>query len=312
MASSEVIQMEFAVAPPGGFASSYDKAVAGNFAFLIPGDETLFIGGGALNGAVGKLLLEEAGQPVPFDRNEDGTYKKVKDSSGKDVVSYDHTHCRYMVLHQALFEHARRQAGRTFIANPDDIAKSRATVQFAAARTYSDSVHTFGAVFLSIFTGAHRPFNEVKNVGVLYAVGPLGVNARAEGEAPPEPGRQALVKTNPAEFLEEIYKIGMNVIQVVLDANKVLTDDKIEIIRVPIVAGGTFRNPETTPKDVGLAILWGIHDALSLVHPSLRPKVQLMPDKNLQSAYADYASGIDRRVSHLYERIPPPATHIVS
>lgn len=310
MASTEIIRMEFAVAPPGGFASSYDKAVAGNFAFLIPGDETLFIGGGALNGAVGKLLLEEAGQPIPFDRNADGTYKKVKDASGKDVVSYDRERCTYMVLHQALFEHARRQAGRTFIANRADIEKSRATVQFAAARTYSDSPHTFGAVFLSVFTRTHRPYNEMKNVGVLYAVGPLGINARAEGEAPPEPGRQALVKTDPAEFLAEIYKMAMNAIQLVVDANKDLTDDKIEIIRVPIVAGGTFRNPETTPKDVGLAILWGIHDALAPVHPSLRPKVQLMPDKNLQSAYADYESGIDRTVSPLYALIPPP-THIM-
>jgi len=283
----------FAQAPAGGFAASYEKGQAKNFAFLIPGDEELFVGGGALNGAVGKLLMMEGKQAIAFDRGSDGKITMVTDHNGKEVPKYDKEKCPYAFTQKRVFDKARQAliaTGKptTYNSEGSDLGKN-APMSLCAGRVYSRSTHPFGAAFINVFKKSSCPFNN-HNVALLYTVGALGRNMKAEGEGKPDKERADLVKTNVKEFLQELYLTGENVVQLVLDYNKSRTpiQPAIEVVRFPIVSGGIFIHPEVTPKEVALALLWGIHSAFAGASPSELFTVELMPGDPMQKAYQDY------------------------
>ena len=75
----------------------------GDLAFLIPGDEELFVGGGALNGAVGKLLFEHANQPmIQFEKDASGKFVTVKEGD-KEVPKFGKETCPYKKTMSAIF-----------------------------------------------------------------------------------------------------------------------------------------------------------------------------------------------------------------
>lgn len=307
--------MTFASAQPGSFAASYEKTPTSNFAFLVPGDEELFLGGGALNGAVGKLLLEHAAQPIAFERDTQGNYVMEQDAgTGRDAAKFDKNLCLYRKVHETIFQKARAKRNSMAIARPNDLDKAP-FLAFCAARTYSDCDRPFGTVFLDIFKREHRPFSE-KNVALLYAVGALGCNRKAEGEGVVDPQRAQYVKTDVRDFLEELFKTGANLMQLVLEYNCHAEYDPdlpaVEVLRLPILSGGVFIHPDVTPREVALALIWGVHSALlSALDPSSCVKIELMPGNDMRGAYDLYRTGATPRdwkttngKRSLFRRIP--------
>jgi len=309
------LEMAFAEAPPGGFASSYERKPQKNSAFVIPGDEELFVGGGSLNGAVGKLLLESGQHPIAFERDIVGNYVMVRDAgTGREVPKFSKGQCVYRGAHEKLFQKGLAKRNRMVVASTADIGD--APLSFAAARVYSDSDKPFGAAFLNIFKKENCPFSE-KNVALLYTVGALGRNQKAEGEGVVDIERAKYVKTNVRDFLEEIYKTGQNLAQLVVEYNarRARSDNGqpgIDVVRVPIVSGGVFINPGTTPKEVALALLWGLHSALAGVGGDNRVEIELMPGADMQSAYDYYRSGAkpsdwnSPERKNIFQKIPCP------
>jgi len=280
--------MTFAQAPPGGFASSYEKVQNDNYAFLIPGDEELFVGGGSLNGAVGKLLFEHAKQPIQFEKDNDGKYVTVKEN-GKDVPKFTKDTCPYKKTQKALFDKGLKTKNTMVIADKSEIGSL--PVVFSGGRTYSDCSHPFGSVFIHIFKPENCPFGEQQNAALLYTVGALGQNAKAPGEGTPDPARAAFIKNDVKDFLYEINQTGESTVQLVFDYNqhaKKMNLPVIKIIRLPVVSGGVFIHPDITPKEVALALIWGAHNGLSKNGGEL--SIELMPGKATEEAYADYQS----------------------
>lgn len=286
------IAMTLAQPPPGEpFARSYEENPIGNFGFLVPGDEELFVGGGALNGAVGKLLLKTADQKIPFVLDDQGGYMMVEEEGNK-VPLYRKDECLYRRMNERLFSKARTTGFRNklVVAEPADIGE--APVDFAAARVYSDHTHPFGAGFLSIFKSGHRPYGCDKNVALLYTAGPLGRNKRAPGEGAPDETRAALVCDKAEDFVLEIFLTARNLMKMVIEYNVHIEQmaglPRIDIVRFPIVSGGTFIHPDVNQMQVALALLWGLHAALRTGLPANRPNVELMPGKAMEDAYKMY------------------------
>lgn len=283
--------MEFAKAPEGGFAASFEKEQSRNFAFLIPGDEELFVGGGALNGAVGKLLFEHANQPmIQFEHDADGKFATVEEN-GKQVPKFTKDTCPYKKTQTALFQKALQSKDKMIVADASEIGDL--PLQFSAGRTYSDCTHPFGSAFIHIFKAENCPFSVAQNVALLYSVGALGINAKAPGEGAPKPERQEFVKSDVKDFLFELFMTGTNVIQLVLDYNSHASQNSlpaIQVVRLPIVSGGIFLHPDITPKEAALALIWGVHKALA-GNSGTSLDVQLMPAKAMEDAYGDYSNG---------------------
>jgi len=305
--------MVFATAPPNGFAASYEKTPQKNFVFLIPGDEELFLGGGALNGAVGKVLLEHGKQPIAFERDMDGKYVTVKEKE-RDVPKFDKAGCVYRRVHKALFPKARASRNTVIFGTSEDIAANSA-LSFSCARTYSDCDKAFGAAFLDVFKKDNRPHSN-KNIGCVYTVGVLGKNAKAEGEGEVEAERAKYIKTDVHDFLNELYNIGENCTQIVLDYNATQDHSKdaapaVEVIRFPIVSGGVFIHPEVTPREAALALIWGIHSSMGNASQATRIDVELMPGKDMQAAYDMYRQGAlpsdwnTPEKKNIFQLIPP-------
>merc|ERR1712151_241960 len=137
----------------------------------------------------------------------------------------------------------------------------------------------------------------------VYAVGPLGKNAKAEGEGPVEEDRILLVKDCPEEFLEEVTNTGKNAVCAVLEYNATHARDQerpsIEVVRVPIISGGIFKHPEVEKSEVAFALLQGIHLALASVDASVRPEIQLMPSPEMSIAYSKYMESFSHQCSRL-------------
>eukprot|EP00811_Abedinium_folium_P036042 NODE_8788_length_1469_cov_10.631148.p1 GENE.NODE_8788_length_1469_cov_10.631148~~NODE_8788_length_1469_cov_10.631148.p1 ORF type:complete len:395 (-),score=95.49 NODE_8788_length_1469_cov_10.631148:283-1344(-) len=285
-----LLRFELVPPGPGGFPACYDDAPFCNHVTLVPGDENLFVGGGAMNGAVGKLLLEKAGHPIAFER-EGGEYIMAPDpSTGRPAAKFDMERCPYRDMHHELFQRARACVGSSVIADRGLISKTGVPADLAAARVYSSSAHPFGVALLTLFAEERRPLS-ARNVGMLYTVGALGRNKRAEGEAAPDEEREKLVKTDARQFVAELFMTGANVMQLAADVNAMLRNngrEPIGAVRVPTVSGGTFIHPEVKVEEVGLALLWGIHSSLATVAPELRPRVELM---GMEAAYALYWRG---------------------
>mmetsp|Transcript_52540 Transcript_52540/g.119666 ORF Transcript_52540/g.119666 Transcript_52540/m.119666 type:complete len:1004 (-) Transcript_52540:1740-4751(-) len=277
-------------APPGQFAASYEPNPARVHAFLCPGDEELFLGGGALNGAVGRLLLENAGQPIAF-RRADGQYlQRVDPTTQRSVPWFEMEDCWYRQLHRRLFAAARKSAGDVVLERPAD-----GPVQLSLCRVYSDGRFPFGAAFVNIFRPTARPFVNERNAALVYTVGALGINQRAEGEERPSAEREALVCKVPEVFVSELWKTGLNIGLCILEYNQKFAGQEnlpaIQVFRFPIVAGGTFINPQVTPTEAALALIWGFHTAFSGAS-SAAPRLEAMPGAPMEEAVQFYQRGL--------------------
>mmetsp|Transcript_56904 Transcript_56904/g.124826 ORF Transcript_56904/g.124826 Transcript_56904/m.124826 type:complete len:372 (-) Transcript_56904:219-1334(-) len=303
---SEVLSATFAQLVPGlPFADSFEKAPEKNFVFLIPGDEELFVGGGALNGAVGLKLQKDGKQPLGFSIDAKGEVEKIADqNTGKMVPKYDHQKCPYAKLHRFLYEKARR-AKETVVEELSDF--HGAPLLFASCRSYKDTAEPFGAAFLTIFKKVNRPYSP-KNVGLCYTVGALGRNKRAEGEEAASAAREALVVKDKKKFLKEIFMTGTNCMALITHynqkhANKKLADGtvlpRIEVFRSPIVAGGTFMHPDVTPEATALSLLWGYQAKVEDKSPAL----ELMPEAAMKNAYQKIQDRVGPDSDMLYEEI---------
>eukprot|EP00812_Abedinium_dasypus_P011672 NODE_5221_length_601_cov_415.505495.p3 GENE.NODE_5221_length_601_cov_415.505495~~NODE_5221_length_601_cov_415.505495.p3 ORF type:complete len:129 (-),score=37.48 NODE_5221_length_601_cov_415.505495:198-551(-) len=66
---------------------------------------------------------------------------------------------------------------------------------------------------------------------------------------------------------------------------------RIDIIRVPLIGGGTFLHPQVSKKEVALCLIWAFHRAFSAAQESVRPQVELMPSPEMQEAHTMYEGG---------------------
>mmetsp|Transcript_140081 Transcript_140081/g.314581 ORF Transcript_140081/g.314581 Transcript_140081/m.314581 type:complete len:339 (+) Transcript_140081:35-1051(+) len=304
------LECQFAPADPGQHAAPYDAEPAGNFAFVVPGDEELFVGGGALNGAVGQLLQLRANHPLAFEVDETGAVKKVKDHQGKMVPSFTKEKCPLSKLHHAVFAQAKKKTNVPAEATSLEIAESyqdcnvRDVVKSCTGLASFVGEKPFCAAFLSTFKPVYRPFNP-QNLGLVYCVGPLGINQKADGEGEPDPERERFVYNDPQEFLARIFDVAANVMKCVEFHNKAAEPgDRVEVIRVPVVSGGTFMNPKVNQTQVALALLWGLESG------NEGTRVELMPSDAMREAYTLYRQDVlpstyqsDTKVEKPFERI---------
>jgi len=288
--------------------------------FLVPGDEKLFVGGDSLNGAVGRLLLEQAGQPIAFSFSE-GEYAMETDPvSNRTCPSFSKRGCPYRKMHEQLFARARAYENTSITASSDEIGQAPAL--FAAARAYNREAQPFGAAFLSIFQQGCRPFGSERNLGLVYTIGPLGNTLDARGSETVDSVRAGWVQHEPQDFVNELFKTGWNALQLVLDYNAWLADQtscrrrrpRIQTVRVPIIAGGVFKHPDVQPHECALALIWGMHAALACVVPEERPHrptVELMPGTAMEVAHRLYQEGARPRDwgatrNNLFEKLLRP------
>lgn len=224
----------------------YEKARghdAPNFATVDPGDETLFVGGGALNGAIGRVLAAECDAPHrPLQAIE-----------------------RYTPLHERMLELARARPPGTLLPAGDDLLREHGALVWSGCRLFDGVFKSFGAVFVHIFEPAARPLGS-HNVGMVYTVGPLGKNCRAPGEPEPTPERAALVLSDAPAFGGFLRKTAESLAMAVADYNGQAAArglPPIQCLRVPLISGGTFRHPSFSKIDCARCILSGIQDAAS-------------------------------------------------
>jgi len=293
----QTFEMSFATAT-FGVAAPYDEEPSKHFAFLVPGNEELILGGVGLNGAVGKLLLEYADQPIPFERGSDGKYVMTKDETGRSVPKFHKSHCSYKKTHEAMLQ-ACSELNAAVVGLPSSMPED--PLCMSGARVYCDPSEPMSTAFLHIFKKEHRPFSE-KNLALLYTVEPWA-------------------KTNVQDFLLEVYLTGANVTQLVVDYNSGLSGDKdvdpslaaIEAIRLPIVSGDVFIDRDVTPREIALALLWGIHSTLAGAGCDNHVDIELMPGGDMEEAYRLYRSGLQPpdwntpEFKNIFQKIPPLA-----
>ena len=282
--------MQFAQAGDSGNAASYERNPQSTFAFVIPGDEELFVGGGALNGSVGKLLKDEARQDIAFQTDKDGNYRPEKDSdTGREVHKFEKALCPYSQMHKKLFRRASLPSavGTVVDALPAELAS--ANVEHAACRVHTLRKHAFGALFISTFRRDRRPFDHPHNKALIYAVGPLGRNKKAEGEGSTDAAREALVFERTGDFLAELYNMGTSLVTLVTEFNRRHPLDEVRTVRLPIISGGTFIHPEVSPKEAALALLLGVRSALVALRPGLL--IELMPSTHMKEAHTCLIKG---------------------
>lgn len=257
--------------PAEGFPPVFESNPDTNTVMVIPGDEELFVGGGALNGATGVMLRREAKHPISYRMEGE---KEVYDKNG----------CPYAKLHKEQYAKARSRINTLHHASREQIDDLALPLRSCSARSFSESEHPFGAVFLDIFKKESRPFS-LKNMGIAYTIGALGQNAKAPGEGEVPPEREALVYKEAGAFLGCLFKTGVNIATVAVDYNQknaANTDDfpRLQTLRVPIVSGGIFIHPKVTKVDAGLSLILGFNSVLK-DHPKHAPALQLMPSPEM-------------------------------
>lgn len=324
----DTFKMDFAPIHKGKeFSLPYDRGQARRFAMLVPGDPRFFVGyvdtcGKSVNGAVGDMLMEADPKHPTLFQVEDGQIKVPLREDGEVDVD----HCQYRLMHTKLFERAKQKPGSLIEASKEEMGGLQDYLLYAAARvhpakTYNDSQAEVndrtGVAFLSIFREEKRPLPQTtrtrnNNVAMVYAVGPKG---KAD-EGSPAPSTR--------DFIQEVRQTGENVIALLLEYNRSvdcsstpssrrpsasasasdaesehapIAVPKIDVVRLPIVAGGNFKHPDVQKHNVALALLWGVHAALdsdakfngSSESDQLAVELMVsMQDSNMQEAYRLY------------------------
>mmetsp|Transcript_29780 Transcript_29780/g.76461 ORF Transcript_29780/g.76461 Transcript_29780/m.76461 type:complete len:340 (+) Transcript_29780:42-1061(+) len=292
-------QVKFQMVPPPkqGFAPPYPDDPKHNMGFLVPGDEELFLGGGALNGAVGQVLAKAHFEE---DRDKAHRWTGFKFSKGTEftkssdgLAEFDQDKCAYAKYQRVLFEAARqkRTYRKVYEAEPKALPEEL-PVSKSFCRVFSTEPHPFGAVFMHVLEENARPGDKkhrARNFAVLYTVGVLGKNAKAPGEGEPKPGREKLVKKKAEDFVRSLYDTGANVVTVANHYNrtKKSSDPALQCIRVPIVSGGTFRHPDVSAELAAVALLAGMQSVKYTSRQQLI--VELMPSNDMESAFKKMA-----------------------
>jgi len=271
--------------------ASYEEAPRASVAFLLPGDQELFVGGESLdvlNGAVGRLLLEKAGQPIGYERGADGELLMEKDGPfGIEVAKFDRDRCVYRRLHEQLLRRAQEpeNLGKLVVATPEEL--SEAPLVFAAARCMESSAELQEAnggalaagadppvaAFLSVFKEDMRPFGHERNIALLYAALPCKKVPSAQ------------------ELTKAVFQTMANAVQVVREYNSSYASPGgfplVETLRVPLMAA---EHLEVEAHEAALALLWGLHGGLADTSslPGASPSIELMPGDAMREAYRLY------------------------
>jgi len=256
---------------------------------FVPGDEELFVGGGALNGAVGQVLFEahktaENGMGWRTQKSSSifGRSSITIEKDQENIPVFEKDSCQYAKLHKRLHGAACSSVGR--VVEEDNINDKEDTpnipVVRSCARVFTGSREPFGAVFLHELKEGCRPISS-QNSALLYTVGVLGQNAKAPGEGTPKPERARMVK-GKLQFVQYLYKTGINTLEVVKEYNLKNPGMAVTRLRVPIVSGGTFKHPEVGAEVCALALLAGMQ-AVSYDEGELT--IELMPSQAMTEAF---------------------------
>jgi len=224
------------------FWTPFEQACEG-FVSVCPGDESLFVGGGALNGAFGGALKA---------CGHEGAIFKEPHTQPPKVGTFEELHHRGF-----------KQASQ----NPEKLVeiydRQVPNVIYSAARTWKGAgPHTFGTCFINILHPDYRPPDGA--IGFVYVVGPLGQNARAPGEPAPDAAREQMVIKNREQFLQFLTRMTRSLMEGVNEYNvHCLGKDlpRMEKMRVPLISGATFRHPEVKEAEVAAALLLGLREA---------------------------------------------------
>mmetsp|Transcript_21672 Transcript_21672/g.49354 ORF Transcript_21672/g.49354 Transcript_21672/m.49354 type:complete len:107 (+) Transcript_21672:1-321(+) len=73
----------------------------------------------------------------------------------------------------------------------------------------------------------------------------------------------------------------------------------VEVLRSPIVAGGTFMNPHVTAQQTALSLLWGYQARFA----DDSPEMELMPDPAMDAAYKEIQDNVGPESDMLYQEI---------
>lgn len=225
------------------FTPVFEMTSEKNFATVVPGDDALFVGGGALNGAAGRIL---------------GACPLAPNRPLQDIE-------KYQELHESLFKKTNEQSIHRLWAASATMLLAHGHLEFSSCRLFPGRMKNFGSAFVHIFKNVCRPMNQ-HSVGFVYTVGPLGVNARAPGEPAIPEGRINDVMKNDRHFVEYLKQTAANCVHAVLEYNTMcrhhLDLPHIEVLRMPLISGGVFRHPLVSKKDVAIALLRGVLEAL--------------------------------------------------
>ncbi|CAK0822225.1 unnamed protein product [Prorocentrum cordatum] len=210
------------------------------FAAVDPGDEMLFVGGGAYNGAIARLLSRECQEPQDVDR--------------------------YLKLHQLLLDQARAEARGTLVKASASMLCSHGALEWSGCRLFEGAFKSFGVVFVHIFKPACRPLAR-HNVALVYTVGPIGKSgsalANTEGIGD--------VFQDPKKFGDFLQATAESVIASVCEYNAKVAEQhslpQIRVLRLPLVSGHTFRHPSLSQVDCARSMMRGVRDAAAGLPP---------------------------------------------
>lgn len=232
---------------PDKFSPLYLKDPERNTAACNAGDYLLYLGGGSINGAFGKLLEKEQGLAFL------GDHPKAM------PVQTD-----YQDLHALLLKASRERGGKMVVAselpNTSGFLKgARLTECFAVAgEAFGKEDPRFeaavGSAFIDVFEEASRPLHQ-RNVAMLYVVGPKGEGGFA--------GQGPLLPLDT--FLASVERLGRHALQLVVDYNTAQVKQDlahqlpfIDEVRWCLVSGGVYRHSNASKLDVASATLRGM------------------------------------------------------
>jgi len=237
-----ILDIEFC-GKPEGFTPVYSAFPTGYTASTNAGDDTLYVGGGAINFAFQQAL----GVPA-----ENG----------------------YQRLHMSMLDVAWRSPGtlcEVVLPGPRDPRLSSPTLHnheaqlqelgltacFARVSGRGASVgDPLGAVFIDVFARRSCPSNPL-NMAMLYVVGPKGEGA--DGGADASDGNSPISRE---EFLAAVEDMAHNALAAVTEYNMSTMDRShlpcIEVVQWCLVSGGVYKQAECTKLDVASATLRGM------------------------------------------------------
>ncbi|CAE7311970.1 unnamed protein product [Symbiodinium natans] len=236
------LRINFCGRPAKGYTPIFYDDPTVNTASVNAGDYNLYVGGGAINLAFAKEL---------------------------DLPRTN----KYQDLHKVLLSAAHRTPGQLLSSSEVQTDNLQAELGLLAsfvrvpARPAHSEPDAVGAAFLHIFGPQLRP-RSVKNVAMLYVVGPKGTGASG--------GHGPTMDSNAA-FLQKVEEMAANALLAVAEYNALLGKDthaglpRVEEVQFCLVSGGVYMHPESSKVDVAAAIVRGLwHGAEVAEAPAVR------------------------------------------
>lgn len=232
---------------PAEFSPLYLPEPERNTAACNAGDYFLYLGGGSINGAFGKLISGE--HELEMD---------TEFHPRKSPVQME-----YMELHQLLLKASRERDGALVAASELSgaaellkslyLADSFCVSGEACGEEDPRYAAAVGSAILDVFEEPKRLLHQ-RNVAMLYVVGPKGEGSKS--------GQGPLFPTD--KFLSSVEQLGRASLKLVADYNKqyaAVSDGRlppVEEVRWCLVSGGVYKPPDATKEDVARATLKGI------------------------------------------------------